>query len=165
MAGYGNMQSVAQRFFAGGTSSGPWLYADTKTGYRSTKKEYDSVMPRQGNNSRSESVDIYIVVARKIREFRAAYRGVGISQGDLAKLLGVPQNKVSRWETCTYKPTLADIESLSRVFGVPFGAIVGDDSQGATTQEIQSIMQNLTVEDLREVAEYALFRSMRRKVE
>lgn len=67
-------------------------------------------------------------LSRKIREFRTGFRckcGVpsccnhGLSQGELARAIGVAPNTVSRWETGTYWPTAYDIFNLAEYLQVP----------------------------------------------
>src|SRR5437773_7294043 len=63
--------------------------------------------------------DIYDQIGSKIRELRTTLKGKGISQEELARAVKTTANTVSRWETATYKPSVADLEVLARFFGVP----------------------------------------------
>ena len=71
-------------------------------------------------------------VGKQIRELRENYDdGKGLSQEVLAKKLGTTANTVSRWETATYKPTLADLEALPKpemiVFVLSAARVPNDD--------------------------------------
>src|SRR5215204_7498832 len=58
-------------------------------------------------------------VAAKIRDLRVNYNsGEGLSQDSLATHLKVAPNTISRWETGTYRPSVKDLERISRFFGV-----------------------------------------------
>ena len=57
-------------------------------------------------------------VAERIRELRTNYGGEGISQEALAKEIKIAANTVSRWETGAYRPSIEDLDLLSRFFGV-----------------------------------------------
>lgn len=43
----------------------------------------------------------------------------GITQAKLARSLNTTPHTISRWETGIHKPSLSDIEALTRFFGVP----------------------------------------------
>jgi transcriptional regulator with XRE-family HTH domain len=58
-------------------------------------------------------MSLYETIGERIRQLRERD---GLSQEQLAKKLGEAANTISRWETATYKPSLADLEKLSRVF-------------------------------------------------
>ncbi len=51
----------------------------------------------------------------------------GISQGDLAGLLGVSRQTINAVETDKYDPSLPLAMRLSKIFGVPIDAIFLDD--------------------------------------
>jgi transcriptional regulator with XRE-family HTH domain len=53
--------------------------------------------------------DIYRRIGSKIRELRIHHRGKGISQEELAAEVGTTANTISRWETASYKPSVADL--------------------------------------------------------
>src|SRR5256885_14346012 len=62
--------------------------------------------------------DLFTYVGSRIRELRMAYNnGQGLSQEKLASAIGVTTNTISRWETATYHPGLADLEKLATFFG------------------------------------------------
>ena len=102
--------------------------------------------------------DIYQRVANRLRELRTSWAGVGISQGDLAKRLGVPQNKISRWETCTYRPSLEEVATMARFFGVPLSRFVSDEPLSPEMATLAEAVTGLTPGDLQEVCNFALFK-------
>lgn len=50
----------------------------------------------------------------------------GLSQSQLAELIGVKKNTVSTWERGTRKPDFPALDSMSNIFEVSIGYIVGD---------------------------------------
>jgi transcriptional regulator with XRE-family HTH domain len=102
--------------------------------------------------------DIYERIGERIREFRTAFNGKGISQETLAKHLDTTANTVSRWETAVYKPSILDIERMARVFGVPITEFFPQPPATARTGALLSAAQDLGDSDLEEVTRYALFR-------
>jgi putative transcriptional regulator len=60
----------------------------------------------------------------RLRVLRAE---AGISQGDLAGLLGVSRQTINAVETDKYDPSLPLAMRLSKIFGVPIDAIFLDD--------------------------------------
>ena len=64
-------------------------------------------------------MDLLDHIAARIRDLRVSYNsGEGLSQESLATQLKVAPNTISRWETGTYRPSLKDLEKISRFFGV-----------------------------------------------
>ena len=64
-------------------------------------------------------MDLLDHIAAKIRDLRVNYNsGEGLSQESLATHLKVAPNTISRWETGTYRPSVKDLERISRFFGV-----------------------------------------------
>ena len=64
-------------------------------------------------------MDLLDQIAARIRDLRIAYNhGEGLSQDSLATHLKVAPNTISRWETGTYRPSVKDLERISRFFGV-----------------------------------------------
>lgn len=51
----------------------------------------------------------------KIESVRKA---AGMSQGELARLLGVTQGAVSQWEQGATNPTVSRLAEIARIFGV-----------------------------------------------
>jgi transcriptional regulator with XRE-family HTH domain len=108
--------------------------------------------------------DIYHIIGRKIRELRTAYKGRGISQEELAEQMQTTANTVSRWETATYKPSVVDLESLARFFGVHIGDFFPNPQQRARVNALLSATSDLDRKDLDEVTRYAQFRRARQQL-
>jgi transcriptional regulator with XRE-family HTH domain len=105
--------------------------------------------------------NIYEQIANQIRELRTTLRGEGISQEELAQALKTTANTISRWETATYKPSISDLETLARFFGVPITAFFPQaqpKSRESRASALLSAAADLDDEDLEEVALYARFR-------
>ncbi len=105
-------------------------------------------------------------VGAKIRELRKSYNGgAGISQEELAKKIGVQTNTVSRWETATYKPSIEDLEQLSRFFHVPIMEFFPAEQKPAQMDDrIMALLhaaKTLPPEDIEELRRYAEFRKAR----
>ena len=80
--------------------------------------------------------NFYEYVGQRIRELRSEHGGPpGISQEVLAQKLEVATNTISRWETATYHPTLADLERLARFFGVSILELL----PGAAARRIEAV--------------------------
>src|ERR1041384_6355583 len=70
-------------------------------------------------------------VAAQIKNLRMTYRGgEGMSQEALAREVKVAANTISRWETCTYRPSLEDLERLARFFEVSITTFFPPETQG-----------------------------------
>ncbi len=105
-------------------------------------------------------------VSTKIRELRKGFKGgVGISQEGLAKELGITTNTVSRWETSTYKPSIEDLEKLSRFFDVSILEFFpAEQKQEQVDSRIMGLLRaakDLPQEDIKELQRYAEFRKAR----
>jgi|GEM_PF-345014 len=105
-------------------------------------------------------------VGQRVRDLRTSYGGgEGLSQEALARLLDVAPNTISRWETGTYKPSLEDLESLSRVLGVSVLEFFPSDEEGKGEGESISALlraaKQLAPEDVDELRRYAEFRHAR----
>lgn len=108
--------------------------------------------------------DIYAQIGSKIRELRTTLKGTGISQEELAHAVKRTANTISRWETATYKPSIADLERLARFFGVPITVFFPDAESKLRTNALVTATADLDDRDLQEVALYAQFRrSLRRR--
>ena len=70
--------------------------------------------------------DIYAPIGGKIRKLRTTLKGNGISQEELAQTVKTTADTVSRWETATYKPSVADLEALARFIGVPITVFLSE---------------------------------------
>jgi len=58
--------------------------------------------------------DIYEPIGGKIRKLRTTLKGKGISSGGVGAGGEDYGDTLSRWETATYKPSVADLEALAR---------------------------------------------------
>ena len=104
-------------------------------------------------------------VAEQIKELRKHYNsGEGISQEALARQLNVAPNTISRWETGIYRPSLEDLENLSRFFGVSIISFFPEEVAEATNDDLLALLRTarkLAPEDLEELRKYAEFRHAR----
>jgi len=105
-------------------------------------------------------------VAAQIRHLRISYNeGTGISQEALARELEVAANTISRWETGVYRPSLDDLERLSRFFEVSITSFFPPETQGNEDDNWLSLLRTakqLHPDDLKELTKYAEFRKARR---
>src|SRR4026209_1124666 len=105
-------------------------------------------------------------VAARIRDLRVNYNsGEGLSQESLATNLKVEPNTISRWETGTYRPSLKDLERLSRFFGVSilsfFPQELIDADEDENLNALLRTARQLHPADLEELQKYAEFRRAR----
>jgi transcriptional regulator with XRE-family HTH domain len=105
--------------------------------------------------------DLFAHVGRRIRDLRKNFNNSqGISQELLAEELGEPTNTVSRWETGVYKPNLADLEKLSRFFGISILTFFPKESVPHDEQLMALLRaaKELDPRDLEELRRFAEFR-------
>jgi transcriptional regulator with XRE-family HTH domain len=105
-------------------------------------------------------------VAARIKDLRVSYNnGEGLSQESLATHLQVAPNTISRWETGTYRPSLKDLERISRFFGVPIMSFVPDElvdeDEDENLKALLRTARQLHPADLEELRKYAEFRRAR----
>src|ERR1044071_2165957 len=113
-------------------------------------------------------MDLLDQIAARIRDLRVSYNhGEGLSQDLLASHLEVAPNTISRWETGTYRPSVKDLERISRFFGVSINSFFPSDTVGAEEDEnLQALLRTARqlhpadVEELRKYAEFRRARSM-----
>ena len=111
------------------------------------------------------SLNLTEYVGGRIRDLRQNYAGRGISQEELAKEMHTTANTISRWETGTYKPTLEDLDALSRFFAVSLLEFLPaeekpiDPQVNALLRAAKKLPKN-DVEELRRYAEFRLARSI-----
>jgi transcriptional regulator with XRE-family HTH domain len=111
-------------------------------------------------------MDLLDHVAAKLKELRVSYNsGEGLSQDSLATHLKVAPNTISRWETGTYRPSLKDLEKISRFFGVSIisffpSELVGDEEDENLKALLRTARQ-LHPADVEELRKYAEFRRVR----
>lgn len=65
----------------------------------------------------------------RIRAYRT---GKNLTQGELAKLAGIDQAQISRFENGTIEGTPAQILAIARALGVTVSDIMGDTKEGCT---------------------------------
>ena len=111
-------------------------------------------------------MDLLDHVAAKIKDLRVSYNsGEGLSQEALAAHLKVAPNTISRWETGTYRPSLKDLERLSRFFGVSmmsfFPPDMVDEDEDENLKALLRTARQLHPADLEELRKYAEFRRAR----
>src|SRR5713101_372157 len=112
-------------------------------------------------------MDLFAYVGGQIRDLRTNFGGPpGISQEKLAKEIGVTANTVSRWETATYHPSLADLDKLARFFGVSILEFFPKSEQPkeAGINALLRAAEELPPNDVEELRRYAEFRRARQMV-
>jgi transcriptional regulator with XRE-family HTH domain len=110
--------------------------------------------------------DLYEHVGKRIRTLRDAYdSGRGLSQEKLGEAMGVTTNTISRWETATYRPDLADLDRLAKFFGVSIltflpeaGAPQEKKAENEALTGLIETARELLPEDVEEVRRFAEFR-------
>lgn len=103
---------------------------------------------------------IYKAIGDKIRELRTGRPD--LSQEKLAQAVGTTANTISRWETAAYKPSVGDLEKLSRFFGVPITVFFPQVDPDVKLQALLSATGDLDADDMEEIVKYAQFRRARR---
>ena len=111
-------------------------------------------------------MDLLDHIAAKIRDLRVSYNsGEGLSQESLATHLKVAPNTISRWETGTYRPSVKDLERISRFFGVSiisfFPSEMVEDDEDENLKALLRTARQLHPADLEELRKYAEFRKAR----
>ena len=111
-------------------------------------------------------MDLLDHVAARIKDLRVSYNsGEGLSQDALAAHLKVASNTISRWETGTYRPSLKDLERISRFFGVSmmsfFPEDMVDDDENENLKALLRTARQLHPADVEELRKYAEFRRAR----
>ena len=111
-------------------------------------------------------MDLLDHIAARIRDLRVSYNsGEGLSQELLATNLKVAPNTISRWETGTYRPSVKDLERISRFFGVSiisfFPSETANDDDDENLKALLRAARQLHPADLEELRKYAEFRKAR----
>ena len=111
-------------------------------------------------------MDLLDHIAARIRDLRVSYNsGEGLSQESLARHLKVAPNTISRWETGTYRPSVKDLERVSRFFGVSiisfFPSEMVDQEEDESLKALLRTARQLHPADLEELHKYAEFRRAR----
>ena len=107
--------------------------------------------------------ELYRHIGERIKYYREQLE---LTQATLGDLIQESTNTISRWETATYKPTVADLDKVARVFQIALGALLPADyqSDSATQEALLSATGDLPQEDLVELTRYADFIRARRKL-
>jgi transcriptional regulator with XRE-family HTH domain len=118
------------------------------------------------DEKRGIAMDLLDHVAARIKDLRVSYNsGEGLSQDALAAHLKVASNTISRWETGTYRPSLKDLEKISRFFGVSmmsfFPEDMVDDDEDENLKALLRTARQLHPADVEELRKYAEFRRAR----
>lgn len=111
-------------------------------------------------------MDLLDHVAARIKDLRVSYNnGEGLSQEALATRLKVAPNTISRWETGTYRPSLKDVERISRFFGVSIISFLPseliDEEEDESLKALLRTARQLHPADVEELRKYAEFRRAR----
>jgi transcriptional regulator with XRE-family HTH domain len=105
--------------------------------------------------------DIYENISKQIRALRGE-----MNQETFAKKLQIAPNKLSRWETGTYKPTAEDLDKIARTFNVPISIFFpNQEENNDRVSALTSATGGLGQEDFEEILEYANFRKARIELE
>lgn len=81
----------------------------------------------------------------------AGRRAAGISQEVLGERLGVSRQAISKWEGDAAVPELEKLIALSRLFGIPLGALLGieeEKKEGSADGETLSERELAAVEEI-----------------
>lgn len=105
-------------------------------------------------------IDLYVYIGQKIRELRTHHLGKGVDQETVAQAVGTKANTISRWESATYKPSVRDLQKLSRYFGVSIAAFF-PEAQDSRLDALMSATGDLRDEEFEDLLEYARFRRAR----
>ena len=111
-------------------------------------------------------MEVLDYLAARIRELRVSYNsGEGLSQESLATHLKVAPNTISRWETGIYRPSVTDLERMSRFFGVSinsfFPSELVDEDEDENLKALLRTAKQLHPADVEELRKYAEFRRAR----
>ena len=65
-------------------------------------------------------------------EIRRLRKQLGLSQGQLAKLVGVQQGTISMWESNTSPPTHKNLVRLTKILNCTFDELIGSEEYPST---------------------------------
>ena len=111
-------------------------------------------------------MDLLDHIAARLKDLRTSYNnGEGLSQESLANHLKVAPNTISRWETGTYRPSVKDLEKITRFFGVSiisfFPSEMVNEDEDENLKALLRTARQLHPADLEELRKYAEFRRAR----
>ncbi len=69
----------------------------------------------------------------------------GITQAELAEILNVSRQAVSRWEMGEAFPTTENLKKLSRLYSVPLDYLLNEDEEGAD-ESVQTVLKEKPVQ-------------------
>ena len=75
----------------------------------------------------------------------------GVSQRQLAEIVGVSAVTVLNWENGIYDPSAKDLIKLSKALDVSIDYLVGNDSQDNEKEAVRRALNRLSKEDLIEL--------------
>lgn len=75
----------------------------------------------------------------------------GVSQRQLAEIVGVSAVTVLNWENGIYDPSAKDLVKLSRALGVSIDYLVGNDDQDGEKDAVRKALNRLSKEELIEL--------------
>jgi transcriptional regulator with XRE-family HTH domain len=101
--------------------------------------------------------EIYAAIGSRIRELRASFGGKGISQAELARVMETTPNTISRWETGVYRPSVQDLETLSRFFGISIERMFVTAELPSQMNILLSAASGMDEAGLQELIRFALF--------
>jgi transcriptional regulator with XRE-family HTH domain len=110
-------------------------------------------------------MEIYKFIGDRIRKLRLEQMGHVVSQETLASALGTTPNTISRWETAVYKPSVEDLDRISRYFGVPVAVFFPGNEAPSRLNALMSATGDLDDDEIDEITRYAQFRKARRSLE
>ena len=103
-------------------------------------------------------------IAQRIKDLRGGYGKEGLSQDSLAKEVGTTANTISRWETGIYKPSVEDLETLAKFFGVSILSFFPQEKEQEVDGGVKALLRaakQLEPRDIEELRRYAEFRKAR----
>jgi transcriptional regulator with XRE-family HTH domain len=107
-------------------------------------------------------MEIRVYVGTQIRSLREAWNGgAGMSQDELARLLGTTANTISRWETATYRPSVEELDRLARAFRVSIAAFFPSDIAPPENEKLHALLRtarDLPESDIEELQRFAEWR-------
>lgn len=99
-------------------------------------------------------------MANKIKELR---KKKGLTQKELASLIGISQNTLSYWENGVYDVDNKSLQRLAVIFDVSIDYLLGKDlTIDPEKKELLDLLNGMTAEQLKQFKEYAEYLISRR---
>ena len=108
-------------------------------------------------------INIVEYVGERRHQLRKSYGIKEISQRELAEMMGVGANTISRWETGTFKVSIVELGRLAKIFSISiaeFFPIDDYENKGNSIQELMLVVQDMSENDIRELTLFAEFRKV-----